>query len=148
MKTISSSAARVIACGMLVAGMVACGRYDHGQPFGPPGDSALGDWGSNTAEVTVTRSATHVTISCAFGDFPGDIALDNRGRFSVNGSWNRSTGPIQLNGQMPAQLSGQVIGDQMTFAIAVNDTIAKTVSSLGPVTVEFGRQSGVIVCPV
>ena len=147
MKSISSNAARLAACALFIGGIAACGRY-YDSPYYPPGNSALGDWGSQSSQVTVTHSSTHVTVNCSFGDFPGEISLDNNGRFTINGNWNRSTGPIQLNGQMPAQMSGQVFGNEMTFAIAVDDTINKQVTSVGPVTVDYGRRGGDFPCPL
>ena len=109
---------------------------------------AFGEWGGDHADVTATATATHVSLNCSFGDFSGSIPLDVNGRFAVNGTWNRSVGPILQNGNMPAQLSGQVIGNSLTFAIAVNDTIAKQVYSFGPATVVFGKQPSIQVCPV
>jgi len=147
MKTVSSNAARLAACALFIGGMAACGRY-YDSPLYPPDSSALGDWGSQSSEVDVTRTSTHVTVNCSFGDFPGEISLDQNGRFTIEGSWNKSTGPIQVNGQMPAEMSGQVLGNEMTFAVAVNDTIAKQVTSVGPVTVDYGRHGGNVVCPV
>jgi hypothetical protein len=147
MKSVSSNAARLAACALLIGGIAACGRY-YDSPTYPPSNSALGEWGSQTSEVDVTHSSTHVTVTCSFGDFPGEISLDQNGHFTINGSWNRSTGPIQLNGQLPAQMSGQVFGNEMTFAIAVNDTVAKQVTSIGPVTVDYGRPGGRVPCPL
>lgn len=117
-------------------------------PMSPATTLALGDWGGDHADVNATATATFVSLNCSFGTFAGNVSLDASGRFAVSGNWNRSVGPIQLNGQMPAQLSGQVIGNTLTFAIAVNDTIAKQVSSLGPVSVVFGKQATGQVCPV
>jgi len=132
---------------MFVAGAAACSQSY--ESFAPAATSlTYGDWGGADAQVTAAASTTHVSLNCSFGDFAGNVSLDANGRFAVNGSWNRSVGPIQINSQMPAQLSGQVTGNTLTFAIAVNDTIAKQISSFGPATVVFGRQGTPIVCPV
>jgi hypothetical protein len=108
----------------------------------------FGDWGGDHADVNATATSTFVSLNCSTGAFAGNVALDASGRFAVNGSWNRSVGPVQLNGNMPAQFSGQVIGNTLTFAIAVNDTIAKQILSLGPVSVVFGKPATGQVCPV
>jgi hypothetical protein len=131
---------------LAIAALVAACATD--SPTSPGTKLALGEWGGDHADVTATATATHVTLNCSFGDFSGSIPLDVNGRFAVNGSWNRSVGPIQQNGNMPAQLSGQVIGNSLTFAIAVNDTIAKQVYSFGPATVVLGKQPSIQVCPV
>lgn len=109
---------------------------------------AFGEWGGDGAQVVTSSTTTHVLLGCTFGDFPGSIALDANGRFAVNGSWNPSVGPIQQNATMPAQMSGQVVGTTLTFAVAVNDTTRKQVTSLGPRSVVFGKQAALTVCPV
>ena len=147
MKTVSSNAARLAVCGMVFLAIAACGRY-YDSPLYPPYNSAIGHWGSYSSDVEVTHTSTQVVVNCSFGNFPGEISLDRDGRFTINGSWNRSTGPVQINGQMPAQMSGQVYGNEMTFAVAVNDTIAKQVTSVGPVTVEYGRRDSNYACPL
>lgn len=138
---------RALLLSSLVSAFAACGQtYD---PVAPtPTELTFGDWGGAQADVNTGSAATHVTLGCSFGDFPGSIAIDQTGHFSVQGSWNRSSGPIQLNGNMPAVMSGQVVGNSLSFAIAVNDTIAKQLSSLGPAYVVFGQQATVTICPV
>jgi len=117
-------------------------------PLAPGTHLTFGDWGGDKAEVTASATVTHVTLNCSFGDFAANPTVDSDGRFSISGSWNRSVGPIQINGNMPAQLSGQILGNTLTFAIAVNDTTAKQVTSLGPATVVFGKKATIVVCPV
>jgi hypothetical protein len=117
-------------------------------PMSPGTMLAFGEWGGDGAQVVTSGTTTHVLLGCTFGDFPGNISLDANGRFVVNGSWNPSVGPIQQNATMPAQMSGQVVGATVTFAIAVNDTTRKQVTLLGPRSAEFGKQAGLLVCPV
>jgi hypothetical protein len=149
MNTYSPVIPRALLLFSFVATFAACGRSNDVLAVAPPVQVAFGDWGGDQADVNATSSATHVVLGCAFGDFPGIIALDASGRFmNITGTWNRSTGPIQVNGAMPAVLSGEVIGNYLTFAVAVNDTITKQVSSLGPATVIFGHQATSTVCPL
>jgi len=142
-----------VRAGACVAGLVlaaavlgACARND--TLFSPLSRLAFGTWGGDRAQVVAGDSLTQVWVNCAWGDFPGDIPLDASGRFSVNGNWTASFGPIRIGGAMPAQLSGQVTGRTLTFAIAVYDTVAMQVSSVGPQAVVFGRPGGIVVCPV
>lgn len=137
------------ALGMAALGIAAALAACHpGDSIFLPGDHlAFGEWGGDHADVVASSSTTNVSIGCSSGQFPGKLPLDGNGRFSVNGTWNLSIGPIRLDGNMPAQLSGQVTGDVLTFAVAVNDTITKQVSSLGPATVVFGRQGTGTICP-
>ena len=108
----------------------------------------IGEWGGDQADVTASATTTRVTLNCSFGDFPGNISLDANGRFAVDGTYNRSIGPIQVNANMPAQFSGQVTGNSLTFAVAVNDTTAKQIFSLGPATVVLGNKPKNQVCPL
>ena len=108
----------------------------------------IGTWGGNNVGVIATDTITHVNIGCTFGDFPGDIPLDNNGHFAVNGSYMLHAYPVAGGPSMPAQMSGQVVGSTLTFAIAVNDTTAKQVTSLGPSTVVFGKDPSMGPCPI
>jgi hypothetical protein len=109
---------------------------------------ALGTWGGNNVAVIATDSVTHVHVGCTFGDFTSDITLDATGHFTANGSYMLHAYPVAMGPAMPAQLSGQVIGNTLTFAIAVNDTTAKQVVSVGPGTVVYGKQPSMGACPV
>jgi hypothetical protein len=109
---------------------------------------ALGTWGGNNVALTATDSLTHVHVGCTFGDFPGDIALDANGHFAVDGAYMLHAFPVAVGPSMPAQLSGQVQGNTLTFAIAVNDTTAKQVVSVGPGTVVLGQEPIMGACPV
>jgi hypothetical protein len=81
------------------------------------------------------------------GEFTGSIPLDASGRFAVNGSFYPYFGPISVNGPMPAQFSGLVEGNTLTFAIAVSDTVEQRVISLGPQVVVLGQPANIVVCP-
>ncbi len=102
---------------------------------------ALGTWGGTNAGVIVTDSSVHVHVGCTFGDMPGDVALDADGRFTVDGTYVLQGYPVQLGPELPAQFSGRVVGRTLTLAIAVNDTVAKKVVALGPVTVTRGPRT-------
>jgi hypothetical protein len=109
---------------------------------------ALGTWGGNNVAVIASDSLTHVHVGCTYGDFPGGVTLDANGRFAIDGSYMLHAYPIAVGPSMPAQLSGQVVGGTLTFAVAVNDTVAKQVVSLGPGTVVFGQEPIMGACPV
>lgn len=109
---------------------------------------ALGTWGGDNVAVIATDSVTHVHVGCTFGDFPSSVTVDANGHFAVNGSYMLHAFPVAFGPSMPAQLSGQVSGNTLTFAIAVNDTVAKQVVSLGPGTVTLGKTPVMGACPV
>jgi hypothetical protein len=109
---------------------------------------ALGTWGGDNAAIIATDSVTHVHVGCTFGDFPAHVALDANGRFAVNGSYMIHAYPVAFGPTMLAQFSGQVSGSTVVFAVAVNDTVAKQVVSLGPGTVTLGKTPNMGPCPV
>jgi hypothetical protein len=108
----------------------------------------LGTWGGDNTGMIVTDSAAHVHVGCTFGDMPGRIALDANGRFTVEGTYVLQAFPVQTGPPMPASFSGQVVDRTLTLAIAVNDTVAKKVVALGPVTVVYGREPQMGPCPI
>ena len=113
-----------------------------------PGELARGTWGGENAFVMVTDSVTHVHIGCTLGDLPAIVPLDAQGRFTVNGSYVLRAYPVYVGPELPAQFSGQVVGRTLTLAVAVNDTVAKEVVALGPVTVVHGREPNMGPCPI
>lgn len=116
----------------------------------PPvsGPLARGTWGGQDAGVIVTDSTTHVHIGCTLGDIPARIQLDALGRFSVSGSYVISAYPIQTGPAFPAQFSGQVRGNSLTFSVSVNDTVQHRTIMLGPATVTFNRTPNMGPCPI
>ena len=133
----------LLACAVLSASCA-----NSGSPTSAGTRLAFGTWGGDNFAVIATDSVTHVHVGCTFGDFPGDVALDANGRFAISGSYMLHAYPVAFGPSMPAQLSGQVAGSTLTFAVAVNDTVAKQVVSLGPGTVVLGKQPSMGPCPV
>jgi len=109
---------------------------------------ALGTWGGDNAGVIVADSGTHVHVGCTLGHMPGLVPLDPDGGFVINGSYVLRAYPIMVGPTLPAQFSGQVLGRTLTMAIAVNDTVAKQVVALGPITVTYGRTPNMGACPI
>ena len=114
----------------------------------PPGHLAFGEWGGDHVDIVASASTTNVSLGCSSGVFSGNIPLDANGNFTANGTWNLSIGPIRLDANMPAQLSGQVNGRTVTIAVAAYDTTQKQVTSLGPQSAEYGKPSIGQICPV
>jgi hypothetical protein len=125
-----------------------CGKADLAG-VGTPPNLTTGTWGGKNAGVIVTDTAlTHVHIGCTFGDIKGIIALDENGRFVVDGTYVLRAYPVYVGPELPAQFSGVVVGRQLTIAVAVNDTVEKKVVSLGPVTVTLGTDPQMGPCPI
>lgn len=119
----------------------------HDSTTAPASHIAFGEWGAANAQIVETDSATNVILGCTGGTFAGNVALDPTGSFAVNGTWAPFAGPLAFNGLMPAQLSGQVSGNTLEFAVAVYDTTTKQVLSRGPATVTFGQPAKIVLCP-
>ena len=137
---------RISALALLYAGLTGCGGSSL-QPL--PGDVlAAGTWGGDDAGVIVTESLAHVHIGCTFGDVTGEIAIDDEGRFTVDGSYVLRAYPVMIGPELPAQFSGHVVGRTLTLAVAVNDTVEGKIVALGPVSVEYDREPGLRTCPV
>ena len=117
-------------------------------PVSPDGNLLVGTWGGENVAFIVEPNATHIHVGCTNGDFPSPIAVDDRGRFNVSGSYVLRAYPIQIGPSLPAQLAGAVDGRGLTFTIAVNDTVEKKLVVLGPESVTFDRQPRMGPCPI
>lgn len=131
---------------LLFAGLATCTGAD--RIVAPGAELTVGTWGGQNAGAIVTDSITHVHVGCTFGDIKGRIALDADGRFTVDGSYVLRAYPLYIGPELPAQFSGVVNGKTLTLAVAVNDTVNKTVVSLGPVTVTLGTNPQMGPCPI
>lgn len=114
-----------------------------------PGDPLdLGTYGGDGAGVIATDSVTHVHIGCTFGDIPGRVPIDAKGRFTVDGSFILKAFPVTIGPRLPAQFSGRLVGRTLSIAVAVNDTTVGKVVALGPVTVVLGQDPRLGPCPI
>ena len=93
------------------AGLVAQAACGADTPFGSSLDSARARHvGGENAGAIVSATAVHVHAGCTNGDFPGPIALDDDGRFSVAGEYLLRAYPVAIGPTMPAQFAGIVLG--------------------------------------
>jgi hypothetical protein len=135
---------------LLLVGAVATLDTCHtsGQILAPGTQLAIGTWGGENAGAIVTDTLTHVHVGCTLGDIVGRIPLDADGRFTMDGTYVLRAYPVFIGPTLPAQFSGRVQGNTLTLAIAVNDTVARQVIALGPVTVVFGKEPNMGPCPI
>ena len=136
----------IVTIGALALLTAACSESD----LAPlPDDAlALGTWGGDDVAVMVTDAGAHVHIGCTFGDIQGTIPLDEDGRFTIDGTYVLRAYPVAVGPTLPAQFSGQVKDETLTFAVAVNDTVESKVVALGPVSVVFGQEPKMGQCPI
>ena len=107
-----------------------------------------GTWGGENAGAIVDDTIVHVHIGCTLGNFPLPTAVDDTGRFSVEGSYTLRAYPVAVGSPLPAVFTGVVNGSQLTLSVAVDDTVEKKLVPLGPVTVVLGREPRMQVCPI
>lgn len=109
----------------------------------------LGTWGGRGGGVIATELETHVHVGCTSGDIPGRLAVDPDGRYSVSGTYDPVVQPVAGAGiAMPATFSGRLRGRELTMTVVVQDTVRHDIVTLGPVTVEFGRNPELGPCPI
>jgi hypothetical protein len=131
----------------LVTSLVTCGGSQ--APSGPIPDSvATGTWGGENAGLLVNADTAHVHIGCTNGYFDAPIELDDEGRFNVPGSYALRVYPVAIGPTVPAQFAGLVRGNVLTLTVAVDDTVMNDLVALGPVTVVFGREPRMQICPI
>jgi hypothetical protein len=128
--------------GIAVAFAVAVVACAKDSPLAPATQLAAGEWGSDQAQFVVSDSLVEVSAVCAGGEFPINVVHVIEGRFTVAGSWQIFFGPT-----VPAQLSGVITGNTLTFAVAVNDMQSNQLIELGPFEVAHGTHANLVVCP-
>ena len=122
---------RLTAAGLLVL-FLAC------DSTGPSADK----WGGDHIMVDVQPDSARVTFECAYGAFPASALAT--GNFNVAGTWASAAGPLPPGGGLsyPAQYSGFVQGNRLTFTL----TVADPVNLHATYTVYRGQQSQLVVC--
>ena len=103
-----------------------------------------GTWGGDDGGLIVTAEGAHAHIGCTLGDVTGAIALDEEGRFDVEGQWNVDAFPVNRGILHPARLSGQTDGATLSLAVRLSDTG----QALGPVRLTRGREPRMQDCPI
>ena len=132
---------------LVAAACTGC-RHDGGV-LPPPGNQlAAGEWGGDDAGIVVNDSIAHVHIGCTVGNFAVPVTLDSARRFNVAGRYVLRAFPVQVGPELPAQFAGVIDGNELTFTVAVNDTVEKRVVALGPVKVYYHRQATMRQCPI
>lgn len=109
---------------------------------------ARGTWGGENAGAIVDDTIVHVHIGCTLGYFPFPTVVDDAGRFTIDGSYTLRAYPIAVGPPLPAVFTGVVSGTELTFSVAVDDTVEKKLVPLGPVTVVLGREPHMQACPI
>lgn len=107
-----------------------------------------GTWGGEGAAVVVGRTRVHVHVGCTTGDFDAPVRLSPTGRFAEDGRYLLRAFPVAVGPHVPATFLGEVHGDVMTLEVAVDDTVARRLVLLGPVTARLGEEPRLGQCPI
>jgi hypothetical protein len=107
---------------------------------------APGNWGGMHVNLLVTDSGASVSFDCGHGTIGQPIALDDSGRFDVNGTYTEEgPGPTRQGREPPADSAryyGSVSGDTMTLTIARAGSSDKN----APLTLTRGKVGKVGKC--
>jgi len=118
------------------------------EPSGLTNGLVVGTWGGDNAGLIADDSSAHIHIACTFGDIAQGIEPGTGGQFDVPGSYMLHAFPVAVGPSMPARFYGTVIGKNLTLNVTVQDTIADTTVTLGPVRLFLGREPEMGPCPI
>jgi hypothetical protein len=118
----------LVALSALLTLIVACSTA----PLEP--DDANGQWGSNQAGLTISRSGGNLTMQCGTAVIDSGWSLSSSGAFRGTGATFSGGGPDPIGGRprQPSSFSGQISGSTFTLTILVLATSA----SIGPLRME------------
>ena len=134
------------AFGLLAVGAL-LGPCD-GPEFGLTHMSVVGTWGGENAGLIADDTSAHVHIACTFGNVAQGIEPGSGGRFDVPGEYVLRAYPVYVGPSLPARFQGSVTGRSLTLTVIVQDTVADTTVTLGPVKLQLGREPQMQMCPI
>jgi hypothetical protein len=127
---------------LLPALLCGCGGLAGSKPLTRVPDGA---WGGQHVAVSVSASGADLEFDCAQGHIVGVIALDERGRFDVEGLYTPLRGGPAINpppDPHAARYRGSTDGRGLTFTV----TVADAGFTAGPFTVTLGVPPRVFRC--
>ena len=105
-----------------------------------------GVWGGDHIAMEVTDKGAQLDFDCAHGSIDEPLVLDNRGRFTVKGSYTAEAPGPQHDDQnqrtRPALYAGAVEGSSMTVTISFTDKA----DALGPFLLTRGKTAKITKC--
>jgi hypothetical protein len=133
--------------GLLAAGAL-LGPCEGPEIPGLPHKVVVGTWGGENAGLIGDGTSAHVHIACTFGNVPQGIEPGHDGEFDVAGSYVLRAYPVYVGPSLPARFQGIVAGENLTLSVVVQDTVADTTVTLGPVKLQMGREPRMGPCPI
>ena len=117
-------------------------------PTGLTNGLVVGTWGGENAGLIADDTSAHVHIACTFGNVMQGIEPGPDGHFDVPGSYVLRAYPVYVGPSLPARFQGSVTGKLLTLSVVVQDTVADTTVTLGPVKLQLGREPRMGPCPI
>ena len=97
-----------------------------------------GGWGADHVVLTITDNGGRVEFDCARGTLDHPLRLDDRGRFSVAGTFvPEKPGPVrqdETDAARPARYQGRLDRQKLEFTVTVEGQTAQ-----GPYTVTLAK---------
>jgi hypothetical protein len=104
-----------------------------------------GAWGGDHVVLTVTDNGGRAEFDCAHGTLDHPLRLDDRGRFSVAGTFVPEHGGPVRSGEVPesrpARYQGRLDRQKLEFTVTVEGQTGQ-----GPFTVTLGKGPKVTKC--
>ncbi|HEY8148150.1 MAG TPA: hypothetical protein VIK51_04420 [Vicinamibacteria bacterium] len=103
-----------------------------------------GSWGDDHVVLTVTDNGGRVEFDCAHGTLDHPLRLDDRGRFSVAGTFVPDGGPVRVgedSRSRPARYQGRLDRQKLEFTVTVEGQTGQ-----GPFTVTLGKSTKLTKC--
>jgi len=114
----------------------------------PPHVPTTTPWGGENAGLIADDTSAHVHIACTFGNVAQGIEPGPGGRFDVPSTYVLRAYPVHVGPSLPARFQGTVLGKVLTLSVVVQDTVADTTVTLGPVQLQLGREPQMGPCPI
>jgi hypothetical protein len=135
--------------GLLAAGaLLGTGPCEGPTSSGLTNGLVIGTWGGDNAGLIGDDTSAHVHIACTFGNVAQAIEPGTDGHFDVAGSYVLRAYPVYVGPSLPARFQGSVTGKTLTLSVVVQDTVADTTVTLGPVKLFLGRDPQMGPCPI
>jgi len=122
---------------LLLAGVLLAGCREETVPNGA--------WGGDHVVLTVTDNGGRAEFDCAHGTLDHPLQVDERGRFSVAGTFVRERGgpvrPGEVPESRPARYQGRLDRQKLEFTVTVEGQTGQ-----GPFTVTLGKGPKLTKC--
>ncbi len=107
---------------------------------------SAGTWGGNHVSLEITSDGGNIEFDCAHGSIQEKVKLDQKGRFSVKGTYaEEHGGPERQPGNENSHsvlYSGQIKGEKMKLTIQRSDTK----KLVGTYTLTRGQEAFIVKC--